>query len=191
LCDIFIAQPNQAEIMSKQLQENEILEYLNASLTARGFFISVVDIFEQLVQILIERIFLKNDFAVQSVVGPLLHDSGPLGELSVRLKLLFGLGAIPHPIYQDIEGLIKLKSLLNNEKAEYHFTDDLIIHAIRKLNLSKNLNMAIFDSLAFEHNEIDLAFYKMQLDRQQQVIKSSLALEIISVCEVLNKESPF
>lgn len=177
--------------MSKQLQENEILEYLNASLTARGFFISAVDIFEQLVQILIERIFLKNDFAVQSVVGPLLHDSGPLGELSVRLKLLFGLGAISHPIYQDIEGLIKLKSLLNNEKTEFHFTDDLIINAIRKLNLSKNLNMAIFDSLTFEHNEIDLAFYKMQLDRQQQVIKSSLALEIISVCEVLNKESPF
>ncbi|WP_413691843.1 MltR family transcriptional regulator [Psychromonas sp. KJ10-2] len=81
--------------MSKQLQENEILECLNESATARGFFISTVDIFEQLIQALIERIFLKDDFAVQSVVGPLLTNSGPLGELSVRLKLLFGLGAIP------------------------------------------------------------------------------------------------
>lgn len=177
--------------MSKTLQENEILEYLNASLTARGFFISVVDIFEQLVQTLIERIFLKNDFAVQSVVGPLLHDSGPLGELSVRLKLLFGLGAIPHATYQNIDGLIKLKSLLNNEKMEYQFTDDLIINAIKKLNLSKNLNVGIFDPIDFDQNEIDFAFYKMQLDRQQQVIKSSLALEIIVVCEALNKDSPF
>ena len=76
-----------------KLQENEILEYLNTSLTARGFFITSVDIFEQLIQTLIERIFLKNDFAVQSVVGPLLQNSGPLGDLSVRLKLLFGSGS--------------------------------------------------------------------------------------------------
>ena len=177
--------------MSKKLQENEILEYLNTSLTARGFFISAVDIFEQLIQTLIERIFLKNDFAVQSVVGPLLHDSGPLGELSVRLKLLFGLGAIPHAIYQDIEGMIKLKSLLNNDSAEYHFTDALIANTIKTLHLAKNMNMGIFDLIPVAEDDADLVFYKMQLDRQQQVIKSSLALEVISICEVLNKESPF
>ncbi|WP_299668569.1 MltR family transcriptional regulator [uncultured Psychromonas sp.] len=177
--------------MSKQLQETEILECLNTSLTARGFFISTVDIFEQLIQGLIERIFLKNDFAVQSVVGPLLHNSGPLGELSVRLKLLFGLGVIPHAIYQDIESIIKLKNLLSNDSAEYHFTDQLIADVIKSLHLAKNMNMGIFDLVAVAQDDIDLTFYKMQLDRQQQVIKSSLALEIISLCETLNKESPF
>ena len=150
-----------------------------------------MDIFEQLIQGLIERIFLKNDFAVQSVVGPLLHNSGPLGELSVRLKLLFGLGVIPHPIYQDIESIIKLKNLLSNDSAEYHFTDQLIADAIKSLHLAKNMNMGIFDLVAVAQDDIDLTFYKMQLDRQQQVIKSSLALEIISLCETLNKESPF
>ncbi|RBW43050.1 MltR family transcriptional regulator [Psychromonas sp. B3M02] len=177
--------------MSKQLQENEILECLNESATARGFFISTVDIFEQLIQALIERIFLKDDFAVQSVVGPLLTNSGPLGELSVRLKLLFGLGAIPHLVYQDIESLIKLKNLLSNDSADYHFTDAPIAEAIKSLHLSKNMNLAIFDAVKATQDDIDLIFHKMQLERQQQVIKSSLALEIISLCENLNKESPF
>jgi len=177
--------------MSKQLQENEILECLNESATARGFFISTVDIFEQLIQALIERIFLKDDFAVQSVVGPLLKDSGPLGELSVRLKLLFGLGAIPHLVYQDIECVIKLKNLLSNDSADYHFTDAPIAEAIKSLHLFKNMNVGIFDSVKAVPDDSDLTFYKMQLERQQQVIKSSLALGIISLCDTLNKESPF
>lgn len=177
--------------MSKKLQENEILEYLNTSLTVRGFFISAVDVFEQVVQTLIERIFLKNDFAVQSVVGPLLQNSGPLGELSVRLKLLFGLGVIPHDIYHDIEGMIKLKSLLNNDSAEYNFTDAVIVNAIQALNISKKMNMLSFEAITAAQDDVDLVFYKMQIDRQQQVIKSSLALAIISLCEALDKESPF
>jgi len=185
------AQPKLAEIMSNKLHENQILEILNTSITARGFFISAVDIFEQLIQTLIERIFLKNDFAVQSVVGPLLHDSGPLGELSVRLKLLFGLGAIPHDIYQDIEGMIKLKNTLNNDIAEYHFTDAVVHDAIKNLSLSKNMNMSIFSPIYSTSEDSDLIFYGLQLERQQQVIKSSIALEIIAICEVLNKESPF
>ncbi|MEL0629644.1 MltR family transcriptional regulator [Psychromonas aquatilis] len=176
--------------MSNKLQENEILESLNASLTVRGFFISVVDIFEELVQSLIERIFLKNDFAVKSVVGPLLHDSGPLGELTVRLKLLYGLGAIPQLVYQDIEGVIKLKNSLNNDIAEYHFTDPLVLDAIKQLSLSKNINMGIFDSLP-EEDDFESALYEMQLKRKQEVIKSSLALEVIAICEVLNQDSPF
>ena len=186
-----LAQPNPAELMSKQLQENEILECLNTSMTARGFFISTVDIFEQLIQALIERIFLKNDFAVQSVVGPLLQDSGPLGELSVRLKLLFGLGVIPQTTYQDIEGIIKLKNLLNNDSADYHFTDIPIANAIKSLHIADNINLNIFDSVIVAQDDMDLIFYKIQLDRQQQVIKSSLALGIISLCENLNKDSPF
>jgi len=175
--------------MSKKLQENEILEYLNSSVTVRGFFISAVDVFEKVIQTLIERIFLKNDFAVQSVVGPLLQNSGPLGELSVRLKLLFGLGVIPHDTYHDIEGIIKLKSLLNNDSADYSFTDPVIVSAIQSLNLSSN--MIPFESVGPAQDENDLGFYQMQVDRKQMVIKSSLSLAIISLCEVLDKESPF
>jgi mannitol operon repressor len=177
--------------MPEKIRESEILEYLNASLTARGFFISSVDVFEQVIQTLIERIFLKNDFAVQSVVGPLLHDSGPLGELSVRLKLLFGLGVIPHEIYQDIDDIIKLKKLLSNDGSEYHFTDQFIVEKIKKLNLAKSMGMVSFDPILVADDDVDLVFYQMQQSRQQQVIKSSLALAILTICEALNKESPF
>jgi mannitol operon repressor len=177
--------------MPEKIEENEILEYLNTSLTVRGFFISCVEVFEQVVQTLIERIFLKNDFAVQSVVGPLLHDSGPLGELSVRLKLLFALGVIPHAIYQDIEDIIKLKRLLSNDGCEYNFTDQLIVDKIKKLNLAKNMGMVSFAPIFAADDDVDLVFYQMQLTRQQQVIKSSLALAILTICEALNKESPF
>lgn len=190
MLDPGLAQTTSAEIMSIKLQENDILEYLNTSLTARGFFITSVDIFEQLIQTLIERIFLKNDFAVQSVVGPLLQNSGPLGDLSVRLKLLFGLGVIPNAVYHDIESMVKLKNSLNNDSQEYHFTDTPIANSIKSLHLAKNMNLDMFNPIE-EVDDLDLGFYKMQLDRQQQVIKSSLALAIISLCEVLNKESPF
>jgi len=176
--------------MSKNIQESEILEYLNVSSTVRGFFISAVDVFEKVIQTLIERVFLKNDFAVQSVVGPLLHDSGPLGELSVRLKLLFGLGVIPQTIYHDIDGMIKLKSLLNNDSAEYKFTDPIVVNSIQKLNLAKDMNMAPFEAITAAQDDVDLVFYQMQIDRQQQVIKSSLALAIISLCNSLDMESP-
>jgi len=175
--------------MPKNIQENEILEYLNASTTVRGFFISTVDIFDRVVQVLIERVFLKNDFAVQSVVGPLLQDTGPLGELSVRIKLLFGLGVIPLDTYQDIDGMIKLKKMLNNDSDEHFFTDFTIVNEIESFNFSKKLNMEVFRQITVD--DLDPVLSKMQLDRQQQVIKSSLALEIISLCEVLNKESPF
>lgn len=174
-----------------KIKENEILEYLNASLTARGFFISSVEVFDQAIQTLIERVFQKNDFAVQSVVGPLLHDSGPLGELSVRLKLLFGLGVIPHAIYQDIDDILKLKKLLSNDGCEYNFTDQLIVDKIKKLNLAKNMGIVSFDPIFAADGDVDLVFYQMQLVRQQQVIKSSLALAILTICEALNKDSPF
>ena len=177
--------------MSKKLQEHEILEYLNTSLTVRGFFISAVDVFEQVIQTLIERVFLKNDFAVQSVVGPLLHDSGPLGELSVRLKLLFGLGVIPQATYHDIDGMIKLKNLLNNDSADYSFTDPIIVNAIRELHLAESMNMAPFEPVTVAQDDVDLVFYQMQMDRKQLVIKSSLALAIISLCEGLDRDSPF
>lgn len=177
--------------MSNKIQESEILEYLNTSLTVRGFFISAVDVFERVIQTLIERVFLKNDFAVQSVVGPLLHDTGPLGALSVRLKLLFGLGVIPQAIYQDIDCIIKLKSLLNNDSAEYKFIDPIVVNAIQKLHLSKNMNMQPFEAIAAAQDDVGLVIYRMQVDRQQQVIKSSLALAILSICNNLDKESPF
>jgi mannitol operon repressor len=39
--------------------------------------------------------------------------------------------------------------------------------------------------------DMDSEFYQLQLLRQQRIIKSSLSLAIIEMCNALNKESPF
>lgn len=176
--------------MADQLNETEILERLNNTPSVRGFFIATVEIFEVAIDVLMQRIFRKDNFAVQSVVGPLLHDSGPLGDPAVRLKLLYGLGVLPDPIYHDIEDLIKLRNKLNSDGAEYEFTDPTILEPIRKLNLVQKMGMVQLEVMEPD-GDIDLGFYQLQLQRQQQIIKSGLSLAIVEMCSELDKESPF
>ncbi|SDH41229.1 mannitol operon repressor [Vibrio xiamenensis] len=176
--------------MADQFNETEIIEKLNNAPSVRGFFITAVEVLNDSIDILMQRIFRKDNFAVQSVVGPLLHDTGPLGNLSVRLKLLFGLGVLPDAIYHDIERLIKLKNTLNNDGKDYQFSDPQILDAIQKLNLVQQMGMMQFD-LPEPDDDIDLSFYQLQLQRQQQVIKSGLSLAIVEICNHLDKESPF
>lgn len=176
--------------MAEQINETDIIERLNSAPSVRGFFITTVEVFNDAIDALIQRVFRKDNFAVQSVVGPLLHDSGPLGNLSVRLKLLFGLGVLPDDIYHDIEDIIKLRNQLNSDGSEYDFTDPKILVPIKKLNLVAKMGMVQLDVLEPD-GDIDLDFYQLQLQRQQQIIKSGLSLAIVEICNELNKESPF
>ncbi|WP_086980679.1 MltR family transcriptional regulator [Vibrio aphrogenes] len=176
--------------MSEELNETDILERLQQSPTVRGFFIQTVEIFNESIDALIKRIFRKDNFAVQSVVGPLLQDSGPLGDITVRLKLLFGLGVLPDDIYHDIEDIIKIRNKLNSDGSEYEFTDPSIIAYLQGLKLIKRMNMVSLH-VAEPDDDIDLSFYQMQLQRQQQVIKSGLSLAIVEICNELKKDSPF
>ncbi|BEI25033.1 MltR family transcriptional regulator [Vibrio fluvialis] len=179
------------QYMAEKINETEILERLNDAPSVRGFFIATVEVFNEAIDALMQRIFRKDNFAVQSVVGPLLQDTGPLGNLSVRLKLLYGLGVLPDAVYHDIESIIKLRNQLNSDGAEYTFTDPKIIAPIQALNLVKKMGMVQFNPLEEPDGDVDLEFYHLQLQRQQQVIKSGLSLAIIEICNELNKESPF
>lgn len=174
--------------MADNINETEIIERLSNSSSVRGFFISAVDVLNESIDGLIQRIFRKDNFAVQSVVGPLLEDSGPLGALSVRLKLLFGLGVLSDDIYHDIENIIKLKNQLNSDIYDYEFTDPKILESIKKLHLIKRFNV---EKLEVSEPDIDLDFYKLQQQRQQQMLKSFLSLAIVEICNDLGKESPF
>ncbi|MBF4190326.1 hypothetical protein ISX56_34390, partial [Serratia ureilytica] len=49
---------------------------------------------DEAINVLVVQVFRKDDYAVKYAVEPLLSGSGPLGELSVRLKLMYGLGVI-------------------------------------------------------------------------------------------------
>ncbi|GAK84682.1 mannitol operon repressor [Vibrio ponticus] len=137
----------------------------------RGFFVAAVDVFNDSIDALIQRIFRKDNFAVQSVVGPLLQDSGPLGDLSVRLKLLYGLGVLPDDVYHDIDSIIKLKHKLNSEEKDFAFTDPKVLEAIKQLHLVNKMSMVQLE-VSEPDDDIDLEFYQLQLQRQQQIIKS-------------------
>ncbi len=176
--------------MVDTINETDILERLNNAPSVRGYFITAVEVFSEAIGALMERIFRKDNFAVQSVVGPLLHDTGPLGNMSVRLKLLYGLGVLPDDVYHDIEGMIKIRNQLNSDVAEYEYTDPIILNKIKELTLVKKMGMISLDSLEPDL-DIDLDFYNLQLQRQQQMIKSGLSLAIIEICNELAKDSPF
>ncbi|MFB9136051.1 MltR family transcriptional regulator [Vibrio sp. AK197] len=176
--------------MADQFNETDIIEKLNSAPSVRGFFIAAVEVLNDSIDTLMQRIFRKDNFAVQSVVGPLLHDTGPLGNLSVRLKLLFGLGVVPDAIYHDIESIVKLKNKLNSEAQDYQFSDPLILSSIQSLSLVQQMGMMQLEPLELD-DDIDLSFYQLQLQRQQQVIKSGLSLAIVEICNHLDRESPF
>ncbi|MEZ9231285.1 MltR family transcriptional regulator [Vibrio amylolyticus] len=176
--------------MAINTNETEIIEQLNNAPSVRGFFIASADVFQDAIDALVQRIFRKDNFAVQSVVGPLLQDSGPLGDLSVRLKLLFGLGVLPDEVYHDIESIIKIKNMLNNDASDYEFTDPAILLPIKELNLVKKMGMVKLE-VNEPDDDIDIEFYNLQLQRQQQIIKSGLSLAIVDICNELGKDSPF
>ncbi|MEZ8142971.1 transcriptional regulator [Enterovibrio norvegicus FF-33] len=176
--------------MVAPIKETQIIERLNSAPSVRGFFIASVEVFTDAIDSLVQRIFRKDDFAVKSVVGPLLDDTGPLGDIAVRLKLLYGLGVLPDAIYQDINDIIKLRNQLNNDSEEYTFTHPFILNAIKKLNLVEKMGMVKLDVMQPD-DDVGLEFYQMQLIRQQQMIVSGLSLAIVEICNELNKESPF
>jgi len=84
----------QAMMEEKQAFENQVLERLNTGRSVRSFLIAAVELLAEAVNLLVLQVFRKDDYAVRYAVEPLLLGNGPLGELSVRLKLIYGLGVI-------------------------------------------------------------------------------------------------
>ena len=89
----------------------DIVETLSEAETAYVFFTASFDLFEDAIDILVQNVFRKDDYAVKYAVEPLLSNDGPLAHLAIRIKLLYGLGLLSQEAYQDIEKLIALKSV--------------------------------------------------------------------------------
>ncbi|XNM50291.1 MltR family transcriptional regulator [Escherichia coli] len=117
----------QATMEQTQAFENRVLERLNAGKTVRSFLITAVELLTEAVNLLVLQVFRKDDYAVKYAVEPLLDGDGPLGDLSVRLKLIYGLGVINRQEYEDAELLMALREELNHDGNEYAFTDDEIL----------------------------------------------------------------
>ncbi|KFK57399.1 mannitol operon repressor, partial [Vibrio vulnificus] len=121
---------------------------------------------------------------------PLLQDSGTLGDVSVRLKLLLGLGVLSDHHYHDTEDIMNLKNKLSSDSTEYEFTDPQILEPSKKLHLVQKMGMVQLE-VDDPDADIELSFYQLQLQRKQQIIRSGLSLAIFEICHALGKDSPF
>ncbi len=174
--------------MQQQLSDNDILERLEQSPTVRGFFVSAVDILTQGIDLLIQRVFLKDDFAVQSVVGPLLGEQGPLADVHVRLKLLLGLGVLSNKTFQDIDAILKLSQQLNREVDEHQFTSFPLLQRLEQIPSMTMVSQQAQHQLNLPN--MDDSLKAMQKERQTQVLISALSLTLVQLYQELNIESP-
>ncbi|MCI7353758.1 MAG: MltR family transcriptional regulator [[Actinobacillus] rossii] len=169
------------------VSEDPIYEKLNDAVSIRGFVTATVALFDDAVDLLINKIFRKNDFAVKSVVESLFETSGPLAALSIRLKVLLGLGVISNEVFEDITAFLQLKEQLNNDVDEHHFADELILSFAHELQLFRDK-----DLLPKEEIIIDLSTLvgKMKQQRKENLVRSCLILTVTEICRQLAIESP-
>ncbi|AKA38780.1 MltR family transcriptional regulator [Yersinia ruckeri] len=162
-------------IEKAQAFENRVLEQLNAGRTVRSFLIAAVDLLAEALNVLVVQVFRKDDYAVKYAVEPLLIVDGPLGELSVRLKLVYALGVISRQEYEDAELLMALREEMNNDGTEYRFTDDEMLGPFGELHCVTALP-PVPTFLTAEEAEPSLI--AMQHQRYQQVLRSTMVLSI-------------
>lgn len=175
----------QAMMEETQAFENRVLERLNAGKTVRSFLIATVELLTEAVNILVLQVFRKDDYAVKYAVEPLLEGSGPLGDLSVRLKLIYGLGVISRAEYEDAELLMALREELNHDGNEYSFTDDEIIGPFGELHCVA----ALPPTPQFDDSDAELL--AMQKLRYQQMVRSTMVLSLTELISRISLKKPF
>ncbi|MEA1062964.1 mannitol operon repressor MtlR [Erwinia sp. HR93] len=174
----------QAQMEEVQAFENRILERLNAGSSVRSLLIASVDLLAEAVNLLVTQVFRKDDYAVKYAVEPLLSGSGPLGNLSVRLKLIYGLGMISRREYEDCELLMALREELNYDGSDYAFTDDEILGPFGELHCVTTLPPApaIGD---------DPALLALQQQRYQQIVRSTMVLSLTELISHISMKKAF
>ncbi len=175
----------QATMEQTQAFENRVLERLNAGKTVRSFLITAVELLTEAVNLLVLQVFRKDDYAVKYAVEPLLDGDGPLGDLSVRLKLIYGLGVINRREYEDAELLMALREELNHDGNEYAFTDDEILGPFGELHCVA----ALPPPPQFE--PADSSLYAMQIQRYQQAVRSTMVLSLTELISKISLKKPF
>ena len=164
----------------------DIVETLSEAQTAYDFFTASFDLFEDAVDILIQNVFRKDDYAVKYAVDPLLNSDGPLANLPIRIKLLYGLGLLSQDSYQDIEKFIELKEFVQSEGESVEF-----LALIDRLNAISAVAKILPPNLGNNKLEESSHFIvQMKLEQNRQVIKSSLILAITEIIKELHRETP-
>ncbi|GAA4500816.1 MltR family transcriptional regulator [Pseudaeromonas paramecii] len=152
----------------------------------RGFFMETVSIITDGVEHLIRSAFRQDDYAVKYAIEPLLNRQGPLSELPVRLKLLLGLGMISLNTYQDLELFIRLRDWLCESRQDYRFSDPALLDRLQALHGLQLEGLPLLTAPV----AADPLLAAMQLERQDQMVRSSLLLCVSALVLELAKESP-
>ncbi|WP_455426451.1 mannitol operon repressor MtlR [Dryocola sp. LX212] len=176
----------QATMEETQAFENRVLERLNAGKTVRSLLIAAVELLTEAVNILVLQVFRKDDYAVKYAVEPLLDGDGPLGELSVRMKLIYGLGVMNRAEYEDCELLMALREELNHDGNDYHFTDDEILGPFGELHCVAALPPAP----TFIDGD-DPELQAMQRQRYQQIVRSTMVLSLTELISRISLKKAF
>lgn len=164
----------------------DIVETLSEAQTAYDFFTASFDLFEDAVDILIQNVFRKDDYAVKYAVEPLLNSDGPLAHLPIRIKLLYGLGLLSQDSYQDIEKFIALKELVQSEGESIEF-----LSLIKRLNAISAVAKILPPNLGDNQLEESSHYIvQMKLEQNRQIIKSSLILAITEIIKELHRDTP-
>ncbi|CAG9295059.1 MltR family transcriptional regulator [Celerinatantimonas diazotrophica] len=171
--------------MAEWIDDSEILEKLNQTRSVRGFMLKALEFIEQSIADLVERVFQKDDYAVKYAVTPLLKSSGPLGDVSVRLKLIFGLGIISKEVYQDIELMASLRDQLNNDPQEYQFSDEVLVNELKKLHTLSDVSRAQLANI-IPLEEIAPSNQTIYQAQQEKVIHSIWILSVITLYQSLH-----
>ena len=178
-----------SDLYKNQAVENRVLERLNARQTLTGFIQTAVGLLAEAVDLLILQAFRKDDYAVKYAVEPLLEGSGPLANLSVRLKLIYALGVISRDEYEDVELLVALNNELLTENKIYSFTDDEILGPIGMLHCLTALPPP--PTLHMPEDVVDESLITMQEQRYQQMVRSTLVLSITDLITSLTHKKAF
>jgi len=166
----------------------DIVETLSEAETAYDFFTASFDLFEDAVDILIQNVFRKDDYAVKYAVEPLLSRDGPLAHLPVRIKLLYGLGLLSQDSYQDIEKFIALKEFVQSEGESIEFLSLVLLERLNTIRaVAKILPSNLGDNQLEESSHY---IVQMKLEQNRQVIKSSLILAITEIIKELHRDTP-
>lgn len=172
-----------------QAFENRVLEALNAATTVRSFMLRAVELLAEAAGILMLQVFRKDDYAVKYAVEPLMTGSGPLGDLSVRLKLIYGLGIISRKEYEDAELLMALGEELTHDEHDYRFTDDEILGPIGELHCVSALPAE--PPLPADGDSEDRLLIGMRQQRYQQMVRSTLVLSLTELISQISLKKAF
>ncbi|MEC5320431.1 MltR family transcriptional regulator [Brenneria populi subsp. brevivirga] len=172
-----------------QAFENRVLESLNSASTVRDFMLRAADLLAEAVSVLMLQVFRKDDYAVKYAVEPLMMGTGPLGDLCVRLKLIYGLGMIGRKEYEDAELLMALSDELLHDGRHYRFTDDEILGPIGELHCVGMLPAQ--PPLPAGEDAADDLLISMQQQRYQQMVRSTLVLSLTELISQISMKKAF